>query len=160
MPNIMGAAKIAIKEAGINKDDIDLIITNTITPDMVFPATSALIGEMLGLKNAGVFDIEAACSGFIYGIAVAKQFINTGEYKNILVISSEALSRITDWTDRGTCILFGDGAGAAVVSESDSESEIIATHLGGDGKYKDLLYMPAGGSLHRHCVSRLRVMYT
>ncbi len=142
------AAKMAIKDAGLVPDDINLIITNTITPDMPFPNTSALIGTILRIKDAGIFDIEAACSGFIYGISIANQYIRTGEYKNILVISSEVLSRVTDWEDRNTCVLFGDAAAAAVVSISDSESEIISTYLSGDGKYKDLLYMPGGGSLH------------
>ncbi len=142
------AAKKAMKMAGVKGEEIDLIITATITPDMVFPATSALIQTEIGAVNAGVFDIEAACSGFIYGLAIANQFIKTGEYKNILVIASETLSRITDWEDRSTCVLFGDGAGAAVVSEDETgESEIIATYLGGNGSYKDLLYLPAGGSL-------------
>ncbi len=142
------AAKIAVKNAGITAEDIDLIITNTITPDMPFPNTSALIQTIIGAKNAGVFDIEAACTGFIYGLAIANQFIKTGEYKNILLISSETLSRITDWEDRNTCVLFGDGAGAVVVSRSEDDSEIIGTFLGGDGSYKELLYMPGGGSLH------------
>lgn len=142
------AAKKAMESAGITAEDIDLILTATITPDMVFPATAALIQNIIGAKNAGILDIEAACSGFIYGITIANQFIKTGEYKNILVIASEVLSRITDWEDRNTCVLFGDAAGAAVVSESVSESEIIATYLGGDGSYKELLYMPAGGSLY------------
>ncbi len=142
------AARKALKNAGITAKEIDLILTATITPDMVFPATSALIQNIIGAKNAGILDIEAACSGFIYGITIANQFIKTGEYRNILVIASEVLSRITDWEDRSTCVLFGDAAGAAVVSESTSESEIIATYLGGDGFYKELLYMPAGGSLY------------
>jgi len=141
------AAKMAIEDAGIKPEDIDVIITNTITPDMLMPNTSALIADKLNIKNIGVFDIEAACSGFLYGLSIANQFIKTGEYKNILVISSETLSRVTDWTDRNTCVLFGDGAAAVVVSISDNDSEILATHLGGDGAYKDLLYIPAGGSL-------------
>ncbi|MBU1077968.1 MAG: ketoacyl-ACP synthase III [Spirochaetes bacterium] len=142
------AAKEAIKNAGLKPKDIDLIITNTITPDMPFPNTSALIANILGIKKAGVFDIEAACSGFIYGLSIAKQYIRTGEYKNILVISSEVLSRVTDWEDRNTCVLFGDAAAAAVVSESSGKSEIISIYLGGDGAYGDLLYLPGGGSLH------------
>lgn len=141
------AAKMAIHDAGLKSKDIDLIITNTVSPDMIFPSTSALIGDILGIKNAGVLDIEAACSGFIYSLSIANQYIKTGEYKNILIISSEILSRITDWHDRNTCILFGDAAAAAVVSESNSDSEIIATYLSGDGAYKYLLYLPAGGSL-------------
>jgi len=140
------AAKMAIEAAGLKKTDIDMIITNTITPDMIFPSTSALIGDRLGIKGVGVLDIEAACSGFIYGISIANQYIKTGEYKNILVISSEVLSKVTDWTDRNTCVLFGDAAGAGIVSESTDKSEILATYLCGDGKYRDLLYIPAGGS--------------
>lgn len=140
------AAEAAIKDAGLKSEDIDLIITNTISPDMAFPNTSALIAHILGIKNIGVFDIEAACSGFIYGLSLANQYIKTGEYKNILVISSETLSKFTDWEDRNTCVLFGDGAAAVVVSESTSESEILSTYLSGDGAYADLLYLPAGGS--------------
>lgn len=142
------AARVAIENAGLKPRDIDLIITNTITPDMPFPNTSALIADILDIRHAGVFDIEAACSGFIYGLSIASQYIKTGEYNNVLVVSSEILSRITDWQDRSTCVLFGDGAGAAVVSESRSGSAILATSLGGDGAYRDLLYLPAGGSLH------------
>ena len=123
------AAHEAIKNAGLKPDDIELIITGTITPDMVFPNTSALIANILGIRNAGVFDLEAACSGFIYGLSIANQYIKTGEYKNILVIGSEVLTRITDWEDRNTCVLFGDAAAAAVVSESTSDSEILGTFL-------------------------------
>lgn len=142
------AAERAIENAGLKAKDIDFIITGTITPDMPFPNTSALIADKLGIRNAGVFDLEAACSGFIYGLSIAQQYIRTGEYKNVLVIASETLSRITDWQDRNTCVLFGDGAAAAVVSESHSKSEILSTYLGGDGAFADLLYLPAGGSLH------------
>ncbi|MBN1898304.1 MAG: ketoacyl-ACP synthase III [Spirochaetes bacterium] len=142
------AAKQALKAAGIKADELDLIITATITPDMPFPATSALIQNIIGACKAGVVDIEAACSGYIYAISMANQFIRTGEYKNILIVASEILSRITDWEDRNTCVLFGDAAGAAVIRESQSKSEIIAAYLGGDGAYKDLLYLPGGGSLN------------
>ncbi|MDD5067709.1 MAG: ketoacyl-ACP synthase III [bacterium] len=142
------AAKLAIENAHLKPKDIDLIITATISPDMVFPCTAALIADILDIRHAGVFDLEAACSGFIYGLSLANQYIKTGEYKNVLVVGSETLSRITDWQDRSTCVLFGEGAGAAVVSESHTESEIMATCLGGDGVYRDLLYMPAGGSLY------------
>lgn len=142
------AAKMAIHDAGLKSKDIDMIITNTITPDMIFPSTSALIGDILDIRNIGVFDIEATCSGFIYGLSIARQYIMTGEYKNILLISSEILSRLTDWEDRNTCVLFGDAAAAAVISESHDKKELIATYLGGDGAYKDLLYLPAGGSLN------------
>jgi len=142
------AAEKALKNAKITPEEIDLIIGATITPDMVFPSTAALIQTEIGAKNAACFDLEAACSGFIYSLMVAKQFIATGEYKNILVVGTEVLSKITDWDDRNTCVLFGDGAGAAVISESNTESEIIANYLGADGSYKELLYMPGGGSLY------------
>lgn len=142
------ASKKAIENAGLKPKDIDMIITATATPDMYFPNTSALIGHILGIKNAGVFDIEAACTGFIYALSIASQYIKTGEYKNILIIGCDLLSRLTDWSDRNTCVLFGDGAGAAVVSESHTSSEILGTCLNGDGQYRDLLYVPAGGSLH------------
>jgi len=141
------AAKMALDNAGIQPEEIDLIIVATITPDMVFPATACIIQKKLGLINAGTVDIESACSGFIYGLSMARQYVATGEYKHVLVIASELLSRITDWEDRGTCVLFGDGAGAAIVSGTDSgESDILATDLGGNGNFEDILYMPAGGS--------------
>ena len=141
------AAKMALGNAGLNPEDIDLIIVATITPDMVFPATACLIQEKLGLVNAGTVDIESACSGFIYGLSMARQYVATGECRNVLVVASELLSRITDWEDRTTCVLFGDGAGAAVISGcEDGESDILATDLGGNGAYGSILYMPAGGS--------------
>lgn len=141
------SAKKAIQDAGISPEEIDLIITATITPDMIFPATACLIQAGLDAKNAGTFDLSAACSGFVYGLSVADQFIKTGKYKTILVVATETLSKITDWTDRNTCILFGDGAGAAVVKPSNNESsKIIDFLLKGDGSYKDLLCIPAGGS--------------
>lgn len=139
------AAEIAIKNAALTPEDIDAVICATITPDMVFPATAYLISEKLGIKRPG-FDLNAACSGFVYGSVVAYSFLKSGVFKNILVIGAETLSRITDWQDRNTCVLFGDGAGAAVYTIDNSESEILATELGGDGGCADLLYMPAGGS--------------
>ena len=144
----VAASKKAIEMAGISPDDIDLIICNTITPDMVFPATAALIQDKLQANNAGTIDIEAACTGFIYGLSIASQFIQTGKYKHVLVISAEVLSRITDWEDRNTCVLFGDGSGAAIVSEApeNSNSQLIDFYLRGAGKYKDILLLPAGGS--------------
>lgn len=141
------AATMAMKNAGVAPEDIDLIIVATITPDMVFPATACLIQEKLGLTRAGTVDIEAACSGFIYGLSMARQYVATGECRHVLVVASELLSRITDWEDRTTCVLFGDGAGAAVVSgTNEGESDILATDLGGNGKFANLLYLPAGGS--------------
>jgi 3-oxoacyl-[acyl-carrier-protein] synthase-3 len=139
------AAKIAIEKASLKPEDIDAIICATITPDMVFPATSYLIAEKLGIKRAG-FDLNAACSGFVYSSTIAASYLRSGVFKNILVIGAETLSKITDWQDRSTCVLFGDGAGAAVYTIDDSPSDILAADLGGDGGCADLLYMPAGGS--------------
>lgn len=141
------AARKALDRAGLSAEDIDLIIVSTITPDMVFPATACLVQNALGAKHAATFDLEAACSGFIYALSVARQYIATGEYNNVLVVASEVLSRITDWSDRSTCVLFGDGAGAAVLSGTDEgESDFVSFFLGGNGKYADILNMPAGGS--------------
>jgi len=146
------AAKIAIENAGLQPEEIGLIIVATITPDMVFPATACLIQEKLGLSNAGTVDIESACSGFIYGLSMARQYVATGEYEHVLVIASELLSRITDWEDRTTCVLFGDGAGAAVISgTNEGESDILATDLGGNGAFGNILYMPSGGSSKPAC---------
>lgn len=139
------ASKIAIQNAGLKPEDIDLVICATITPDMVFPATAYLISEKLGIKKPG-FDINAACSGFVYASSIAGSFLKSGVFKNILVVGAETLSRITDWQDRNTCVLFGDGAGAVVYTIDDSESDFLAIELGGDGGCADLLYMPAGGS--------------
>ncbi len=139
------AAKDALEDAKIRPQDLDLIITATITPDMQFPSTACLVQYGLGAKNAVCFDISAACSGFIYAISIAQQFLARGSYKNALVLGAEILSSITDWKDRSTCVLFGDGAGAAVLSEVKSGG-IISTYLGSDGSLSDLLMVPAGGS--------------
>jgi 3-oxoacyl-[acyl-carrier-protein] synthase-3 len=142
------AARTAIEQAGVDPLDIDLIMVATITPDMVFPATACLIQHELGARNAGTMDLEAACSGFIYGLSVARAYIRSGEYRHVLVVAAETLSKITDWEDRGTCILFGDGAGAVLLSAvEDGDSDIIDCDLGGDGALAGLLYLPAGGSL-------------
>ncbi len=144
------AAKKAIANAGITPLDIDMIIVCTITPDFVFPCTAALIQEKLGAEKAGTVDIEAACTGFIYGTSLGMQFIETGRYNHVLVIGVETMSRITDWTDRNTCVLFGDGAGAAVISRSPegNPGHLIDFYLRGAGKYKELLYVSAGGTAH------------
>lgn len=139
------AAKQALKDAKLKSYELDLIIVATITPDMSFPSVSCLVQNALGAKNAACFDISAACAGFVYGIVIAKQFITTSMYKNVLVVGAETLSAITDWQDRNTCVLFGDGAGAAVLSEVISGG-IISTYLGSDGSLSNLLMMPAGGS--------------
>ncbi len=139
------ASKAAIENAGLKPEDIDLIIAATITPDMAFPATACIIQDKIGAKNAAAFDINAACTGFVYGIVLAKQFINTGTYNNVLVVGTEKLTSIVDWTDRSTCVLFGDGAGACVVGKSN-DRRIVSSFLGADGSGGHLLSMPAGGS--------------
>jgi len=140
------AALNAIKCANLTPQDIDLIIVATATPEMAFPATACLVQENIGATNAAAFDISVACSGFIYGITIAKQFIETKMYKNILVIGAEVLSRVLDYNDRSTAILFGDGAGAVVIGNVD-EGGILSTYIGSDGKGKDVLTLPVGDSI-------------
>ncbi|MHB1767142.1 MAG: beta-ketoacyl-ACP synthase III [Phycisphaerae bacterium] len=142
------AAQKALENAKISADDLDLIIVATLTPELITPSTACLLQEKLGIKrHIGAFDMGAACSGFVYSIATASQFIQTGAYKNILIVGAETLTRIVDYTDRGTCILFGDGAGAVVLSATeDSSRGIQAFELGADGMDGEMLYVPAGGS--------------
>ena len=142
------AALKAIKDSGKEPLDIDMIIVATMTPEMPFPATACFVQETIGAKNAAAFDVNAACSGFIYALTLASSMIVSGTAKNILVIGAEVLSRIVDWTDRNTCVLFGDGAGAAVISCDGDGCSIIDTMIGADGSNADLLYMPGGGSRH------------
>lgn len=146
------AAELAIERSGIDKNDIDLIVCATISPDyFCMPSTAAIIGSKLGLKGATAFDISAACTGFIYSLSIAKAFVESGMKKNVLVVGAEKLSAITDFTDRTTCILFGDGAGAAIISATDNKDEaIIDVHTGADGDYADLLMTPNGGSGSAH----------
>ncbi|MDD4939611.1 MAG: ketoacyl-ACP synthase III [Candidatus Omnitrophica bacterium] len=139
------AAKDALKNSGLKAQDLELIIVATITPDMQFPSTACIVQAKLGAKKAVCFDISAACAGFVYAIITAQQFIARGAYKNALVIGSEVLSTVTDWKDRNTCVLFGDGAGAAVLAEVRSGG-ILSTYLGSDGSLAELLMVPAGGS--------------
>lgn len=139
------AAKGALKNAGLKPEDIDLIIVATITPDMFFPSTACQLQHKLGISAVPAFDISVACSGYIYGLAIADQFIKTGLYKHVLVVASEKLSSVTNWQDRSTCILFGDGAGAAILGPV-KEGGILGIHLGADGSKGDLLQLPAGGS--------------
>ncbi|MBX3694406.1 MAG: ketoacyl-ACP synthase III [Steroidobacteraceae bacterium] len=139
------AARRAIDAAGIDPAEIDLIAFGTTTPDLVFPNCGVLLQDRLGLRGCPAMGLEAACTGFIYALSIADKFIRLGDAKCALVIGAETLSRICDWTDRGTAILFGDGAGA-VVLKPDSETGIISTHLHADSTYKDLLYCPAGVS--------------
>ncbi|MFT3905705.1 MAG: beta-ketoacyl-ACP synthase III [Steroidobacteraceae bacterium] len=137
------AARAAIAAAGLQPGDIDLISFGTTTPDLLFPNCGALLQARLGCRGAPAFSVEAACSGFMYALAMADKFVRLGEAKRALVIGSETLSRITDWSDRGTAILFGDGAGAVVLGPSE-EAGILSTHLHADGSYQNLLYCTGG----------------
>lgn len=136
----------AIKAAGLTAEDIDLIIVATITPDKFFPSTACLLQDKLGAKRAAAFDLSAACSGFIYGLATASNMISTGMYKNVLLVGAECLSRITDYTDRNTCILFGDGAGAVVLGPTTAGRGFKSFVLGADGSGGELLKVEGGGS--------------
>ena len=139
------ASKIALKRAGIKAKDLDLIIVATVTPDTQFPATACYLQNHLKATKACCFDVSAACSGFVYGLTTGWQFIKGGLYKNALVVGAEILSGVTDWTDRSTCILFGDGAGAAVLTECQGKG-FLSAYLGGDGSQADILMIPGGGS--------------
>lgn len=143
----LAAARMALDNAGVAPEDLDLIMVATVTPDHAFPATACLIQRELEAWGAAAFDLEAACTGFLYGLSIADQFIRTGTYRTILVIGAETLSKITDYTDRNTCILFGDGAGAAVLQAGD-EPGLMAVEIGADGRGGELLVLPAGGSRH------------
>jgi len=146
------AAKLAIERSGITASEIDMVICATISPDyFCMPSTATIISNKLGLANITAFDISAACTGFVYILSIAKAFIESGMKKNVLIIGAEKLSAITDYTDRGTCILFGDGAGAAIISATDNKDEaIIDVHTGADGTYADLLMTPNGGTGSPH----------
>ncbi|MDH5345503.1 MAG: ketoacyl-ACP synthase III, partial [Gammaproteobacteria bacterium] len=139
----LAAAKRAMEAAGIAAANIDLIIVATTTPDKVFPSTACIIQRKLGVKKIPAFDVHAACSGFIYALDVATRFITTGGARNALVIGAETYSRIIDWTDRSTCVLFGDGAGA-VVLKAANEAGVLSTHIHSDGEFEELLHVPAG----------------
>ena len=140
------AARKALKAAGVTSDSLDLILVATITPDHVFPSNSCLVQAQLGASNAAAMDIQAACSGYLYALSVAKSFIESGSYRKILVIASEKLSSIVDYEDRNTCVLFGDGATACVVSDEGKGLTINEVCLGADGNKCNLIQMPAGGS--------------
>ena len=140
------AARRAIDAAGIAPADIDLIIVATTTPDVIFPSTACLLQERLDIHGCPAFDVQAVCTGFIYALDIADKFIRTGSARCALVIGAETLSRIIDWTDRSTCVLFGDGAGAVILQASD-EPGILSSHLHADGEYQELLKVPAGISL-------------
>jgi len=144
------AARIAIERAGIDSDQIDLVLCATVTPDYFnMPSTACIISDKLGITNVQAFDISAACSGFVYTLSVAKAFIESGMKRHVLVIGAEKFSSIVDYTDRSTCILFGDGAGAAVISATEDKSEaFIDVHASADGSYADFLVTPAPGSIN------------
>jgi 3-oxoacyl-[acyl-carrier-protein] synthase-3 len=147
------AARRALEAAEIGAGDIDLIVLATTTPDRVFPSTACLLQDRLGIHGCPAFDVQAVCSGFVYALAIADKFIRTGAARHALVVGSETLSRIIDWTDRATCVLFGDGAGAAVLTAAEQPG-IVSTHLHADGQYKDLLTVPAGISQGYHQVQK------
>jgi 3-oxoacyl-[acyl-carrier-protein] synthase III len=135
------ASRKAIEAAGITPQDIGLVIVATTTPDMIFPSTACILQDKLGIKNCPAFDVQAVCSGFIYALATADMFLRSGQYQYALVVGAEIYSRILDWQDRGTCVLFGDGAGAAVLKASDTPG-ILSTHLHADGSYRNILSVP------------------
>ena len=139
------AAKVAMDDAGVTPDDIDMVITGTTTPDLIFPNISTIIQHKLGIPACTALSLEAACTGFIYALTTADKFIKAGEAKCALVIGAECITKLVDWSDRNTCVLFGDGAGAVILKPSDKPG-IISCHLGADGQYKDLLYYPFGAS--------------
>ena len=141
------AVKLLCKKRGINPEEIDLLICGTVTPDMVFPATANLIAAKIGAKNAWSFDLSAACSGFIYGLTTGAQFIESGRYKKVVVVGADMMSRIIDYTDRTTCVIFGDGAGAVLLEPSTDDVGIVDFILHSDGNGASALHMKAGGSL-------------
>lgn len=141
------AARRALDSAGIKSEQIDLVIVATVTPDMPFPSTACLVQEKLGATRAAAFDIEAACSGFIYALEIGQQFIMSRTYETVLVIGAEKLSSIVDWQDRNTCVLFGDGAGAAILQHRSGSHGLLTAHMGSDGSKASVLCVPGGGSL-------------
>ena len=141
------AARAAIEAAGVKNTDVDLIVVATTTPDRIFPSTACLLQERLDIHGCAAFDVQAVCTGFVYALSVADKFIRAGDAKCALVVGAETLSRIINWKDRSTCVLFGDGAGAVILQASD-EPGILSTHLHADGAYKELLTVPAGISEH------------
>ncbi|MGO1003706.1 beta-ketoacyl-ACP synthase III [Lysobacter sp. CA196] len=136
----------ALEAAGVSAQEIDLIVVGTTTPDLIFPSTACLLQHRLGANGCAAFDVNAACSGFVYALTIADKFVQSGAAKTVLVVGSETLTRMLDWSDRGTCVLFGDGAGA-VVLKADSETGILSTHMHADGGKKELLWNPVGVSV-------------
>jgi 3-oxoacyl-[acyl-carrier-protein] synthase-3 len=140
------ASRRALAMAGVKAEELDLIILGTVTPDFPFPATACIVQHEIGAVNATAFDLSAACSGFIFGLSIADKYIRTGEAKKILVIGAEVLSRVVDWTDRNTCILFGDGSGAAVIEATEGDNSLLSTHIFSNGSYWNTLYQPGCGN--------------
>src|SRR5213594_99859 len=140
------AALKALEQAKISAKEIDFIIVATATPDMLFPATACFVQKKIGATKAACLDISAACAGFLFGVEIAQQFITSHTYDTVLVIGADKLTSITNWTDRNTCVLFGDGAGAAVLRHRGSEHGVISTHICSDGQFTEILFMPGGGS--------------
>jgi 3-oxoacyl-[acyl-carrier-protein] synthase-3 len=140
------ASRRALEMAGVKAEELDLIILGTVTPDFPFPATACIVQHELGAVNAAAFDLSAACSGFIYGLSIADKYIRSGDAKKVLVIGAEVLSRVVDWTDRNTCILFGDGSGAAIVEASEGDNGLLSTHIFTDGTFWNTLYQPGCGN--------------
>jgi 3-oxoacyl-[acyl-carrier-protein] synthase-3 len=149
------ASRRALEMAGVAGGEIDLVVCATVTPDMPFPATAALIQDAIGARRAAAFDVSAGCTGFIYGLGVAQGLLESGAAKRALVVGGEVLSKIVDWTDRSTCVLFGDGAGAVVVVADQGERGILDTAMHADGSMAELIYMPGGGSRHPPTPERL-----
>ncbi len=147
------AARNALEAAGVAVSEIDLVIIATTTADKIFPSTACLLQKRLGIHGSAAFDVQAVCSGFIYAMSIADKFIKTGGAKKALVVGAETLSRIINWEDRGTCVLFGDGAGAVVLEASD-EPGILSTHLHADGSYDEMLHVPAGISTNYELVKQ------
>lgn len=143
----VAAAREALQEARVDANDLDLILLGTVTGDMRFPATAIFVQARLGAHRAAVMDLSAACSGFLYGLTIADAMIASGKYRNVLVIGAESMTLMVDWSDRNTCVLFGDGAGAALVSPSDGNQGILSTYLGADGRLAHLLCNPGGGTV-------------
>jgi 3-oxoacyl-[acyl-carrier-protein] synthase-3 len=140
------AGEAALKAAGVAAGDLDLILCATVTPDMPIPATACIIQDRIGARRAAAFDLSAGCSGFIYGLSVAEKFITTGSARHVLLIGAEVLSKYVDWQDRATCVLFGDGAGAVVLSAGSEPYGVLAGAMASDGRMADFIYVPAGGT--------------
>jgi len=155
------AAKVAMDDAGVKPEEIDLVIIGTTSPDLIFPNVATLVQHRLGIPACACIGMEAACTGFIYALTTADKYIKAGEATRALVIGAECITKLVDWSDRNTCVLFGDGAGAVILEPSE-EPGLIGCHLGADGQYKDLLYYPVGASkeLHKAGTDEAAIMMT